>query len=145
MGVFTGMSKAFLADYRQPLRLWWLWFASACALVLFVCLMSLVNLSDANIQVSDKTLHFIAYWSICIWWLQIFRGRWVGLIIVAAAIALGVSLEIAQSFHPMRHMDYRDAIANSIGAVLGYLCAVLGLRNALSWFEAACFKLLQRG
>ena len=138
------MNKAFLAQYRQPLRLWWLWFASACLLVLFVCVMSLVNLSEANLQVSDKTLHFIAYWSISIWWLQIFRGRWVGLVIVTAAIALGVSLEIAQSFHPMRHMDYRDAIANSIGAGLGYICALLGLRNALLWLETICFELLQR-
>ena len=138
------MNKPFLAAYRQPLQWWWLWFASACALVLFVCVMSLVNLSEANIQVSDKTLHFIAYWSISNWWLQIFRGRWVGLIIVAAAICMGVGLEIAQSFHPMRHMDYKDAIANSIGAGLGYLCAVLGLRNALLWCETAFLKLLKR-
>lgn len=137
------MKKPFLAAYRQPLQLWWLWFASACALVLFVCVMSLVNLSEANIQVSDKTLHFVAYWSISIWWLQIFRGRWTGLIIVAAAISLGVGLEIAQSFHPMRHMDYRDAIANSIGAGLGYVCALLGLRNALLWFEIRLLKLLK--
>lgn len=142
MGVLASMS--FLAAYRQPLRLWWLWFASACALVLFVCVMSLVNLSEANIQVSDKTLHFVAYWSICIWWLQIFRGRWVGVVIVTAAIAMGVGLEIAQSFHPMRHMDYRDAIANSIGAGLGYLCAILGLRNVLVWLEPKLLVLFRR-
>jgi|GEM_PF-5034983 VanZ family protein len=138
------MNESFLAKYRQPLQLWWLWFASACALVLLVCVMSLVNLSEANIPVSDKTLHFVAYWSICIWWLQIFRGRWVGGVIVAAAICLGVGLEIAQSFHPMRHMDYRDAIANSVGAGLGYLCAVLGLRKALLWLETHVLKLLKR-
>ncbi len=137
------MSDGFLQAYRQPLKLWWLWFGCACALVLFVCIMSLINLSQANIQVSDKTLHFIAYWSICIWWLQIFRGRWVGLMIVAAAIGLGIGLEIAQSFHPLRHMDYRDAIANSIGAALGYLCAALGLRNALCWFEPYLLAVLK--
>lgn len=136
------MNDSFLTAYRQPLKLWWLWFASACFLVLFVCVMSLVNLSNANIQVSDKTLHFVAYWSISIWWLQIFRGRWVGAIIVAAAISLGVGLEIAQSFHPMRHMDYRDAIANSVGAGLGYICALLGLSNGLLWIEPYFLKLL---
>ena len=133
----------FLLAYRQPLTLWWMWFASACALVVFVCVMSLINLSQANLHVSDKTLHFVAYWSISIWWLQIFRGRWVGIIIVTAAICLGVGLEIAQSFHPMRHMDYRDAIANSIGACLGYACAALGLRNALCWFEPKLLKLFK--
>ena len=144
MGVLAGMIDRFLAKYRQPLQLWWLWFFCACLLIVGLCVTSLINLSHINFQVSDKTLHFVAYWGVSIWWLQIFRGRWVGLIIVAAAISLGVGLEIAQSFHPMRHMDYRDAIANSIGAGLGYLCAVLGLRNALLWFETLFLKLLKR-
>lgn len=138
------MKNGFLMNYRQPLQLWWLWFACACLLVVGLCVTSLINLSQVNFQVSDKTLHFLAYWGVSIWWLQIFRGRWVGLIIVLAAVCLGVGLEIAQSFHPMRHMDYRDAIANSVGAVLGYLCAVLWLRNALICFERYCLNLLQR-
>lgn len=132
----------FLKAYRQPLKLWWLWFVCACLLVVGLCTASLVNLSQVNFQVSDKTLHFVAYWGVSIWWLQIFKGRWVGLMIVGAAICLGVGLEIAQSFHPMRHMDYRDAIANSIGACLGYICALLGLRNALLWFEPILLKFL---
>lgn len=138
------MIDRFLIHYRQPLQLWWLWFICACLLVVCLCVTSLINLSSVSFQISDKTLHFVAYWGVSIWWLQIFRGRWVGVIIVSTAIFLGVSLEVAQSFHPMRHMDYRDAIANSIGAGLGYLCAVLGLRNALRWFETRLLKLLGR-
>lgn len=144
MGVFASMNKRFLAEYRQPLRLWWLWFASACVLVVLVCAMSLVKLPEVNIQLSDKALHFLTYWGISFWWLQIFRGRWADLTIVTAAIGLGVSLEIAQSFHPMRHMDYRDAIANSIGVGLAYLCAVLGLRNGLLCLETYILKLFKR-
>ena len=137
--------ETFLQSYRQPLKWWWLWFSCACLLVIGLCIASLINLSGVQIRVSDKTLHFVAYWGVCLWWLQVFKGRWVGLIITLCAICLGIGLEIAQSFHPMRHMDYRDAIANSIGAGLGYLCAVLGLNRALLWTEGLAWKVLGKG
>lgn len=134
----------FLIHQRQPLRLWWFWFALACALVIFLCVMSLINLSQVQFKVSDKTLHFVAYCVLTLSWMQVLRGSKTCVAIVLAAIALGVGLEIAQSFHPMRHMDYRDAIANSIGAVLGYGLGWLGFSRVLVWLEPYLLRLIGR-
>lgn len=134
----------FLIRQRQPLKLWWLWFSLACVLVVFVCVMSLINLSQAQFNVSDKTLHFIAYCTITLSWMQVLKGKKTRIAIVIGAILLGVGLEIAQSFHPLRHMDYRDAIANSIGAVLGYGLGLLGMSRLLLWFEPKLLSLLGR-
>ena len=133
----------FLQQHRQPLQWWGIWFGLACLLVVGVSVASLVNLAPLQMKVSDKTLHFVVYCGITLWWLQLFKGRWLPIFIVVLAIALGVGLEVAQSFHPMRHMDYRDAIANAIGAGLGYCLSLAGLKNGLLWIEPYLQRLIK--
>lgn len=133
---------AWFAAQRRWLGLWRWWFTGAMLMVLFLIVMSLIKLGALPIKVSggDKLLHTFAYGVLVLTWMQLFNGWKVDALIALCAFLLGVSLEIAQSFHPLRHMDFYDVIANSLGIGAGYLVGVMGLRKLTAWFERVVLK-----
>ena len=98
--------------------------------------LSLINLADTPVKdlgVSDKILHAGAYFILGLLWIFfvifnyeksiLFRGI---LIVVAAAIAFGILIEVLQtSLTTYRQMDLYDIFANSAGAVVAGVIAWL--------------------
>jgi len=86
------------------------------ALALIVCSLAPVDLSGAP-EHGDKLLHFLAYCLLVMFWPPV----WLGITgRLALAAGLGLVLEIAQGALPTgRFADPWDALANTLGAVLG--------------------------
>ncbi|MBE9516130.1 MAG: VanZ family protein [Proteobacteria bacterium] len=106
------------------LGLAWLWVA-------VVIYLSLTTISIPTvISWQDKAGH-IGLYAILMWWfMQLYHKRhyW---IIALGLLLLGAALEFGQSFHPMRHMDYHDMIANGAGVLLGWMTVHTPLSRAL--------------
>lgn len=89
-------------------------------------LAAIVYMSLTSIQVpvvvgwQDKAGHILMY-AVPMWWFMQLYSRKVHWIIALGLFVLGSGLEVAQSFHPLRYMDYQDAIANGVGIFVGWL------------------------
>ncbi|MGM0564444.1 MAG: VanZ family protein [Pseudomonadota bacterium] len=118
----------------RPLRWWKLWFALGCLLILAVIWGSLSSPPSWAVG-SDKAWHSAAYAVIALWWLQLVRGWRAWLLVVAGTVLLGVAIEVAQSFHPLRHFDYYDMLFNGLGALAASAIAGLGGNHLVWHFE----------
>ena len=72
---------------------------------------------------TDKLVHLIGYAVLMFWWAQLVpRRRWT----LALALGLfGVAVEGLQGLTPDRMPDVLDALANTLGVLLGWLAARL--------------------
>lgn len=68
---------------------------------------------------SDKALHASAYFVLAAWYVPLWQQRYRGWAYGLAFIALGITLECLQGFTATRMGEWRDAVANSVGVVLG--------------------------
>lgn len=109
------MAAAYTLQKRKIwLALAWLWVGVLIFLSLTTVAVPVV------VSWQDKIGHIVLY-AIPMWWfMQLYPGQrhW---LIALGLFLLGAGLEYAQSFHPMRHMDYYDMAANGIGIMLGWL------------------------
>lgn len=72
----------------------------------------------------DKANHLVAFASLAftsVWafWQRARQWPW----LVLALLAYGAGIEVAQSFLPPRHADWRDVVADGLGIALGLLAA----------------------
>lgn len=121
----TGMLKP-LRLPRVWLGLWWL----AIAVTIVVCLIPPPPL--ALPQNSDKIEHFLAYFLLASAAVQIYRTRaallWAG----PGLVLLGVGIEFLQgALTTDRMADPMDALANSVGVVVGMATVFTPLRDLL--------------
>ena len=80
----------------------------------------------------DKLEHLAGYALLSGWSVLLFERRDARLRAMLATIAFGVAVEIAQGlFTATREPDVLDAVANSIGALLGQLLALTPLAGRL--------------
>jgi VanZ family protein len=95
------------------------------------------GLGDDTEQAVDRTIsgyvqHGLAYALLA--WLLVWASRTHGLRgrlgCAAFAAGHGIVAEWLQHFVPLRYADWRDGLANTLGAALGWLLAVLILRRA---------------
>jgi VanZ family protein len=100
------------------------------AVVLVVSLVPADRLPETH--VSDKVEHFVTYGLLALWFSPIARRRWM---LVAALIALGVAIEVLQPIVSTRTRELGDAIANSIGVLIGLGFATAGLERWPAWVE----------
>ncbi len=114
----------------------------------FVTFSSLVSFSDtdaADIDIPnlDKVVHFSFYFGAAFLAVLFIRERTKGgmelrravLFAVVGAIIYGIIIEVLQySFTADRHGDILDALANSVGAILGSL-AVKSLFSKERWLK----------
>jgi len=97
--------------------------------ILTVCVLSLLPGQNLpRLLLSDKISHLIAYTEITALGLLVFPGRRQTAAVIAAVIALGGVLEVAQHFVPNRSTDLLDFAVNCVGVLLGVAVARLVMR-----------------
>lgn len=112
-----------LREFQRPA----LWCALGAAMVLAVTGATLLparELPPPPFSGFDKIEHFAAYAAMSAYAGMLFARRRAQAIAAAALIALGIGLEFAQAtLTQSRSGDVVDALANSLGALLGLLLA----------------------
>lgn len=68
---------------------------------------------------SDKCLHASAYFVLAAWYVPLWRSRRAGWVYAVGWIALGIALEVLQGFTASRISEWLDAVANTVGVLLG--------------------------
>lgn len=96
--------------------LWWLLGLLMVAVVLHLSLMSAPPEPLAFAH-ADKLEHGVTFAWLALWFLQIAPRH--TLAVMAALLALGVGIEIAQSFTPTRSPEAADVVADTVGLLLG--------------------------
>ena len=118
----------------KPLRRARLWLGLWLAAVLAVVVLSLGSPPPppGSIPHADKWEHLMTYSLLALGAVQLFRPGRDLLAVAAALVLLGVLLEVAQgTLTPDRMMDWRDALANTAGVLLGAATVLLPARDAL--------------
>jgi VanZ family protein len=83
---------------------------------------------------SDKLGHLLAYFTLSAWAVMLFATRRAWVLAALALIALGVGLEFAQgTLTSYRLQDPKDAIANTLGVLLGLGVAMTRMQG---WLQA---------
>ncbi|MEE9122285.1 MAG: VanZ family protein [Syntrophobacteria bacterium] len=81
---------------------------------------------------SDKLAHFIAYMVLMLWFANIYPQRPHHLRLSTAFLAMGICLELLQTFSKYRTFSYGDIIANGFGVFLGFFLAKTHLATFLT-------------
>ncbi|MDQ1315067.1 MAG: hypothetical protein QG662_1176 [Pseudomonadota bacterium] len=102
-------------------RLWWA--GGWLGVVVTLGLSLLPPALDSGSGHSDKVVHLLGYAVLTFWWAQLVTHRRWKLALVVALF--GIAVELLQGLTPTRQPDPLDALANSVGALLGWLIARL--------------------
>ena len=126
--------SATLKPLRRP-RLWLgLWIAAIVALIV-VCLVPLDSLPPLPDN-SDKVEHLLGYFLLAAAAVQLFGSRFALSLAAVGLIALGIGVELAQGYTAYRSSDPADAVANTLGVLLGMATALSPWRDLLLSLEA---------
>ena len=87
----------------------------------------------------DKIGHVLAYGVLMLWFAQLHPKSRYGWLAVGF-IALGILMEVLQSQLAFRSGEVWDVAANSLGTVLSWGLALLGMNTLLHQFEARFLK-----
>ena len=114
------------------------WLGGGWLLLMLVSVLSLMPNPPEPFSFSyvDKVEHGMAYAALSWWFCQLYLGaRWR---VVVALIAMGVAIEILQGLSGYRYFEYADMLANSMGALIGFLWAktrygriFMGIENSI--------------
>ena len=111
---------------RAWLALWWL----AVLGTLVVCLIPPPPIPLP--ENSDKVEHFLAYFLLAASAVQIYQRRAALIWAAVGLVALGIGIEFAQGALTVNRMaDPMDALANSVGVVVGMATVFTPLRDLL--------------
>ncbi|GAA4820777.1 VanZ family protein [Nocardioides caeni] len=118
-----------MKDLRWPL----VWLGAWLLLIGVVAWLSLSAPPPApDVPQSDKWQHLLVYGALALVAVQVFRAGRPLLLALAALVAVGVVLEVAQgTLTSDRVMDVRDAVANTLGVALGGLSVRTPARDLL--------------
>lgn len=89
-----------------------------------------------GLSINDKSAHLIAYGAMMGWYGQIWYDRRRRALVAAALIVLGLALEGAQAGIGGRYMEWADALANTLGVLLGWGLSATPLRGLLAYLDA---------
>lgn len=125
--------SAGLKPLRRP-KLWLsLWGVAIVALIV-VCLVPLGSLPPLPDN-SDKLEHLIGYFVLSAAAVQLFANRRALSLAAMGLILLGIGIEIAQGYTAYRSSDPADALANTLGVLLGMATALTPWRDLLLRME----------
>lgn len=132
-------SRFFRPDTR--LTLFRIWFVIGCILIIAVNYWSLSSTGLLPMPGHmDKLYHCIAYFSLAYWWFMLFPAGRSRLLLAVLFTLMGVMLEVLQSFHPIRHLDVLDMLANASGVVIALIITTTLLQHLLYKFESLVLK-----
>jgi len=124
-----------------------LWLTFGIIYIITIFLLSLVKVPDISspISHSDKIIHFLMYFILVGWFVQLYENRQIRLFVLLCAIFLGLFIELLQGMTSYRNFDYYDGIANSIGAIAAFSLAKTSFSCILSevdiWIVAKLNKI----
>jgi VanZ family protein len=98
---------------------------------------SLLPSSDLpSVKVNDKVEHFVAYAVLSAGAVQLFARRLSWGFVCLLLVLMGIGLEVLQAQMGLgRMLDRNDALANTIGVLIGLATAFTPLRDALLRFD----------
>lgn len=104
--------------------------AIAILLTLLITVGSLTspsNLPVKTVKISDKAIHFVAYFILSAsWFLALKKTKTNYTTITIAVIVFGIIIEILQkTLTTNRYLEYSDMVANTLGALLTLLLFTL--------------------
>lgn len=100
------------------------WLAGAWLLVGIVVYLSLARINiPIEIDNGDKVEHMLAYATLAFGFMQVYQVSTARVRIAAALVAMGIGLEILQSFTGYRAYEYGDMAANTIGVFIGWIAS----------------------
>ena len=113
-----------------------LWLGIWLVLVGVVIVLSLIPPPDLPVPLprhADKIEHLLGYAALAFAGLQLFAARSALVTVACGLVVLGVGLEVAQGLlvPTVRSMDWRDAVANTLGVLLGFAPARTRLATLL--------------
>lgn len=125
----------------KPLRRPWFWLGLWCTAVLVVIVLCLIPV-PALPQLprnSDKVEHFLAYFVLAASAVQLWADRRALLRVALGLIALGIGIEVAQgTLTEARSADPIDAVANSVGVLIGMATVLTPFRDLLLRLQPRC-------
>ena len=118
-----------LKPFRRP----WLWAGLWMLAIAAVVVGSLVPGRDLPaVPVSDKFEHFAAYAELAAGAVQLFARRLSWAVVCVLLVLLGIGLEYLQAAMKLgRMLDRADALANTLGVLIGLATAFTPLRDLL--------------
>ena len=125
------------AAAMKPLRRPGLWLGLWLLALVAVCVVCLVPLDSMPPlpDNSDKVEHLLAYFTLAAGAVQLFGGNRALLVAALGLVALGIGIEFAQGMTAYRSADPMDALANSIGVLIGLATSFTPWRDALLRFD----------
>jgi VanZ family protein len=128
-----------------PLRYPYFWLVSGLMLMGIILGLALLPSGriDTLVALSDKTLHFLAFTFLMLWFCGVFRPPLTPLVAVGL-LAFGVLIEWLQSRLPYRDAEFADAAFDLGGILLGWVLAFAGLRRWTAAIETLLVRLRPR-
>ena len=114
------------------MKFWWGLGVLIVGAAIYYCLAPMPDIPSA-FEFSDKLSHILGHAAMAVYFsgLVARRSWWK---IFVSLLLLGVAIEFAQHYtHWGRQGDFRDVLANSVGAALGLLLGRLGLARWPDW------------
>ena len=95
-------------------------------MLLAIIFLSLTPISAAipEVKNGDKIGHFIAYFSLMIWFSWLYPKPWVRNLYAIGFIVLGGVMEVLQSMTAYRMGDIEDFHVNTVGVIVGFVFSV---------------------
>ena len=122
-----------LKPFRRP-GLWAGLWMLAIAIVVIGSLLPAKDLP--SVQVNDKIEHFVAYAALSAGAVQLFARRLSWGFVCVLLVLMGIGIEYLQAQMAMgRMLDRNDALANTIGVLIGLATAFTPWRDALLRFD----------
>ena len=75
----------------------------------------------ADFETGDKLGHLVAYFTLMLWFANLYRKKKAQITMGMAFIAMGAVLELLQGLSGYRIFQYTDMVANAAGIFLGWL------------------------
>lgn len=120
------------------------WMTLGWLMVAFVIALSLTSVQGpVSAPGFDKVYHAIAYGAMMFWWGMVQPQRRTAWMLIL--IAMGIGLEIAQSFTGYRQLDQWDVMANCCGVIAALLLLLTPLAGLLPWFDRQLADRLNTG
>ncbi len=120
------------------LRFRFLWLAIGYSLVMLVFFLSLTSSPvdmGMHFAYEDKLYHAFAYFTLMIWFAQIYHDRLQRNMIALVFVIMGLGLEYLQSFDPARMAEFGDMLANTSGVILALMLSLTKVKNILVTIE----------